>query len=195
MLFNLFKKSKIALLFFTFLFCGCSYHKIPITLQTGTNNFHSLVSTLVDDSATKIKKNIKADDIILVSDFVNINNLKNNSQLGFLLSSMLKDKLVSLDIIVKEIQLGKEFEFGKSGFNMLSREKRAIANAQIEEERFAVVGTYSLTTKSLNVFIKLIDIRTGHILSSSYERTDIDEEILNLEGEEKKLNLRPRVVL
>lgn len=126
MLFNLFKKSKIALLFFTFLFCGCSYHKIPITLQTGTNNFHSLVSTLVDDSATKIKKNIKADDIILVSDFVNINNLKNNSQLGFLLSSMLKDKLVSLDIIVKEIQLGKEFEFGKSGFNMLSREKEQL---------------------------------------------------------------------
>jgi len=136
---------------------------------------------MVDESATKIKRNVPNGDVVLVSDFVNLDNLKNRSQLGFLLSSMLKDKLSSLDIIVKEIELGKEFEFGPSGFNLLTREKERIATSKVKS-KYAVVGTYSISSKSLNVFIRLIDIQTGNILSSSYGRTDIDDEILGLEG-------------
>ena len=162
---------------FSLLFTSCAY-KNPIH---GSNNFHSLVSKLVDDSANKIKKNLQADDVVLVSDFVNLDKLKNKSQLGFLLSSMLKDSLVSLNIIVREVEFGKEFEFGKSGFNLLTREKDRILSDKVKS-RYAVVGTYSITSRSLNVFIKLIDINTGYILSSSYARTDIDDEILGLEG-------------
>ena len=94
---------------------------------------------------------------------------------------MLKDSLVSLNIIVREVEFGKEFEFGKSGFNLLTREKDRILSDKVKS-RYAVVGTYSITSRSLNVFIKLIDINTGYILSSSYARTDIDDEILGLEG-------------
>ena len=162
---------------FWLLFTSCAY-KNPINRS---NNFHSLVSKLVDDSANKIKKNLQADDVVLVSDFVNLDKLKNKSQLGFLLSSMLKDSLVSLNIIVREVEFGKEFEFGKSGFNLLTREKDRILSDKVKS-RYAVVGTYSITSRSLNVFIKLIDINTGYILSSSYARTDIDDEILGLEG-------------
>ena len=155
-------------------------YKNPIT---GSNNFHYLVSKLVADSVSKIKKNISLQEAVLVSDFVNLDKLKNKSQLGFLLSSMLKDSLVSENIIVREIELGKEFEFGPNGFNLLTRNKDNIVSSKITKEKYAVVGTYSLTSKSLNVFIKLVDIRNGNILSSSYERTEIDDEILGLEGE------------
>lgn len=174
---------------------SCTY-KNPIS---GSNNFHSLVSKLVDDSANKIKKNLMINDVVLVSDFVNLDKLKNKSQLGFLLSSMLKDRLSSLNIIVREVEFGREFEFGKSGFNLLTREKDKIISDQVTKSRYAVVGTYSITSKSLNVFIKLIDVQTGYILSSSYERTDIDEEILGLEGdiniEKKAPPSRPFLVL
>ena len=119
---------------------------------------------------------------------------------------MWKDSLVSQNIIVREIELGKEFEFGEKGFNLLTRNKDNISSSKITKERYAVVGTYSLTSKSLNLFIKLIDIRNGNILSSSYERTDIDDEILDLEGEKQQLpdenkkqqsttNVRPHIVL
>ena len=162
---------------FSIFFTSCAY-KNPIN---GNTNFHSLISKLVDDSSKKIKKNLQANDVVLVSDFVNLDKLKNKSQLGFLLSSMLKDRLVSLDIIVREVEFGKEFEFGKSGFNLLTREKDRILSDKVKS-RYAVVGTYSITSRSLNVFIKLIDINTGYILSSSYARTDIDDEILGLEG-------------
>jgi hypothetical protein len=163
---------------FSILFTSCAY-KNPIN---GSNNFHSLVSNLVDDSASKIKRILQSDDVVLVSDFVNLDKLKNKSQLGFLFSSMLKDRLVSQNIIVREVEFGKEFEFGKSGFNLLTREKDRIISDKVTRSRYAVVGTYSITSRSLNVFIQLIDINTGYILSSSYARTDIDDEILGLEG-------------
>ena len=136
-------------------------------------------------------------EIILVSDFVNINNLKNRSELGFLLSNMLKDKLSSKDIVIKEIELGKEFEYGQSGFNLLTRKQEDILNKNINN-KYAVVGTYSITSKTLNIFIKLIDVNNGSILSSSYGRTAIDDEILGLEGLLKEAPLppvRPHLVL
>lgn len=164
-------------IFLVFFLTSCSYKD---TL-TGSNDFHSLMSKLVDDSATKIKKNVSPNEVVLVSDFVNLDKLKNKSQLGFLLSSMLKDRLVSLNIIVKEVEFGKEFEFGKTGLNVLTRDKDKILSDKVKS-RYAVVGTYSITNKSLNLFVQLIDINTGNILSSSYEKTQIDEEILELEG-------------
>ncbi|AXX96356.1 FlgO family outer membrane protein [Arcobacter ellisii] len=170
-------------IFLTLFFNSCAY-KNPIS---GSTNFHSLISGMVDDSANKIKKNVSVGEVVLVSDFVNLDKLKNRSQLGFLLSSMLKDKLSSLDIIVKEIELGKEFEFGPSGFNLLTREKERIITNKVKS-KYAVVGTYSISSRSLNVFIRLIDIQTGNILSSSYGRTDIDDEILGLEGSSGGVN-------
>ena len=189
---NKFIKITIFYLFIALFFSSCA-HK---NLINGTNDFHSLVSDLVDESAIKIKAHTMEDDIVLVSDFVNLDRLTNKSELGFLLSDILKDRLVSLNVLVREIEFGKEFELGKSGFNMLTRNQSKIVSNKIEKERFAVVGTYSITSRSLNLFIKLIDIRTGNILASSYERTDIDSEILQLEKPDEVLPLmRPHMVL
>jgi len=162
------------------LFNACSY-KNPITKVT---NFHSMISDMVDKSAPKIKANIKLGEIVLVSDFVNLNNLRNKSQLGFLLSNILKDRISSLDIVIKEIELGKEFEFGTNGFTFLTRDYEKILSNQVES-RYILVGTYSISNKSLNLFIKLIDIDSGNILSSSFARTDLDDEILALEGQDE----------
>ena len=190
-----FSKAIKLVLFSSFLalFLTSCTHK---NLINGTNYFHSLVSELVDDSAKKIKSHTMIDDIVLVSDFVNLDNLKNRSELGFLLSDILKDRLVSLNILVREVEFGKEFELGPSGFNVLTRNQSKIISNKVKEERYAVVGTYSITSRSLNLFIKLIDIRTGNILASSYERTGIDEEILGLErNAETTPVMRPHMVL
>ncbi|AXK48000.1 hypothetical protein CRU87_07690 [Aliarcobacter trophiarum LMG 25534] len=157
---------------------SCGAYKDPISKNT---NFDSMLNDMVKKSAIKIKRNVAFDEVVLVSDFVNLDNLKNRSQLGFLLSNLLKDRLSSLDVIVREIELGKEFEFGPSGFNLLTREKNRILSDKVKS-RYAVVGTYSISNKSLNLFIKLIDINSGNILSSSFARTDLDSEILDLEG-------------
>ena len=168
----------LSLILLTLFLGSCGAYKDPVSKNT---NFDSMINDMVKKSAIKIKKNVAYDEVVLVSDFVNLDNLKNRSQLGFLLSNLLKDRLSSLDVIVKEIELGKELEFGPSGFNLLTREKNRILSDNVKS-RYAVVGTYSISNKSLNLFIKLIDINSGNILSSSFARTDLDSEILDLEG-------------
>ena len=162
------------------LFTGCIHKNID-----GSTNFDSLISTLVDDSSSKLKKNLAMDDIVLVSDFVNLDKLQNHSKLGFLLSGTLKNSLSAENIIIREIELGRDFTLGKHGFNVLTREKKRI-HSEIINAQHAVVGTYSITTKRLIVFIKLIDINTGHILSSSSDSVMINKEIRELEATEIK---------
>lgn len=162
-------------LFLASFFTGCVYMNID-----GSSSFDRLLNSMVVSSYKKLKMNIERDDVILVSDFVNIDKLQNHSKLGFLLSETLKDVLSNQNIIIREIELGQHFKLGEKGFNVLSRNPNDVY-AQIDKERFAVVGTYSITDKRLWIFIKLIDIQTGHILSSASESTIMTSEIEKLD--------------
>jgi len=168
-------------LFFAIIFTSCS-SSINNSFNK-SNDFLVSVKKMVNSSYEKIKLQLEDDDVILVSDFVNIDKLKNHSKLGFLLSETLKNELSSKNIIIKEIELSKNFKLGKHGFNVLSRNSQEI-NRVIEDEKFAMVGTYSITNRRLILFVKLIDIRTGHILSSSSQSVMIDDEISRLEFKE-----------
>ena len=147
---------------------------------TGSNDFNSLVENLIKKQESKISKFTLMEEVVLVPDFVNVNSLQNRSKLGFLLSEQLKNSLSNRGIIIKELELGKDFQFGKNGFNILTREQKDIKDKEINNN-YAFVGTYSVTTQSLIIFIKLIDINNGNILSSAYSETLVDEEILDLE--------------
>ena len=161
----------------------------------GTNSFHSLVNTLVEKQEDKLKMNISSDEVVLVSDFVNLDKLKNRSKLGFLLSEHLKDSLSNRNIIVREVELSRDFEFGKTGFNVLTRKQKDMSKKEVSE-KFAVVGTYSITTQSLIVFVKLIDITNGNILSSASGSTLLDNEIKELESiPQQRANVIAPVVL
>ncbi|WP_164971036.1 FlgO family outer membrane protein [Halarcobacter mediterraneus] len=163
---------------------------------SGSNDFNSLVKILVDDMSLKLKKYVMEDDIVLVSDFVNLDRLENRSKLGFLLSENLKDSLINKDIIVRQVELSENFTYGQHGLNLLTREQKEIVNKNVKE-KFAVVGTYTITTQSLIVFIKLLDVTNGNILAAANSSTSVDEEITQLEGmnKERKLTFRPRMVL
>ena len=171
-----------SLMFLLVFLNSCAYHKD----LTGTNDFHSLVSNLVKKSFIKFKKYISLDEVVLVSDFVNLDKLKNHSKLGFLLSHSLKDSLLNKNIIVREVEVSENFLLGKHGFNVLTRKQKNIKNKTITNSRYAVVGTYILTKKNLIVFVKLINIYTGDILSSAQDKISIDEEILDLEKTKKQ---------
>ncbi|RXJ66766.1 hypothetical protein CRV08_11915 [Halarcobacter ebronensis] len=154
-----------------------SYHKNII----GSNDFNSLVEDLIKKQESRLNAEIGNEEVVLVSDFVNIDTLQNHSKLGFLLSEQLKNSLSRRGIIIREIELGRDFQLGHRGFNLLTREQKDIKSSEVDNQ-FAVVGTYSVTTQSLIVFVKLIDITTGNILSSASSETIVDEEILDLEA-------------
>lgn len=186
----------IVLIFFT----ACSTDVIVKDLATinhknlaGTNDFNSLVEFLVRKQELRVK-NIVKNEIVLVSDFVNVDRLKNRSKLGFLLSEHLKNSLINRDIIVREVILGRDFELADSGFNLLTRDKNKITSDEVTN-RYAFVGTYSLTTESLIVFIKLIDITTGNILSSTTGSVLVDGEIRELERSSRQPSVITPMVL
>lgn len=177
-------KAFLLLIFLSF-FSGCT-NIVVKDLATinhknlaGTNNFASLIDYLVWQQEINIKSKV-AGETILVSDFVNLDRLKNRSKLGFLLAEHLKNSASSRGIVVREVELGKQFQYGKSGLNVLTRKQSEILNTDVQS-KYALVGTYSLTTKSMIVFIKLIDLSNGDILSSGSGSTLIDEEIRELE--------------
>lgn len=168
--------------FFMFLLTSCtSINDFSISDTPNTSkDFIDTVSEMVNSSYKKISRQIEKEDVILVSNFVNVDKLQNNSQLGFLLSEALKNSLSSKNIIIKEIELRKNFKFGKQGLRVLSRNAKDI-NSESVSERFAMVGTYSITEKRLILFIKLIDLNTGNILNSSSASVIRDKEISRLE--------------
>lgn len=161
---------------------------------TGSNNFHSLINDVVKKQESRLKKYLLNEEVVLVSDFVNLDKLKNRSKLGFLLSEHLKNALSNRSIIVREVELAQNFQYGEMGFNLLSREQEDI-NKKYIDNKYAFVGTYSITTESLIVFMKLIDITNGNILSSASSETLVDKEILELETEPRTPYIRTPLVL
>ncbi|WP_424688519.1 MAG: FlgO family outer membrane protein [Halarcobacter ebronensis] len=163
---------------------------------TGSNDFSSLINNLILKTSTRLDRYLLDDDVVLVSDFVNIDKLENRSKLGFLLSEHLKDALLNKNIIVRQVELSENFSYGQNGLNLLTRKQRDISNKSVDG-KFAVVGTYTITTETLIVFMKLIDVTNGNILASANSSTSVDDEILELEGikKERELSLPPRVIL
>jgi len=180
-----FKKLKPLKLFLTstfliFSLTSCSSVVKYVEDYDKPTDFVTEISSMINKSYPKIKSKMNKDDVVLVSNFVNVDKLQNNSRLGFLLSETLKNALSSKDILIKEVELSKNFKFGKQGLTVLSRNVREI-NTTLLKEKFAMVGTYSVTQNRLILFIKLIDLDTGNILNSVSSSIMINKEISKLE--------------
>ena len=160
-------------------------------------------SKLVKKITKNMCRKIDEDRPIYVTDFVNIKNFKNKSQLGFLLSSELKVSLFSqcdTDLRIKELEFRDSVILGKRGINVLSRSPEALKAKYILKKHQVLVGTYSITNKQLIVYLKLIDFDSGDTLASSRTNIPLDDEIKELEGVLKAKPIyvpdnKPRVVI
>ncbi|MEW6551472.1 MAG: FlgO family outer membrane protein [Campylobacterota bacterium] len=177
-----------ALAFFSmFLFGGCTLPDTSSVLSGVKNftqtDFTRLSSSIVDDVCQGISKD-ELDKDFYVIDFVNIDNLENNSQLGFVLSNQLKSDLLKSckGITVKELELGKNIKLGRNGSKILTRELDEIKSKVVDENSNLVIGTYAITSDNLMIFVKVVDLATGIIKSSSTVNTTLTQEILGLEG-------------
>ncbi len=155
---------------------------------SGANSFGSLVESLVKKQEKKILTTLK-DEVVLISDFVNIEKLNNKSKLGFLLAENLKNSISNRGIIIKQVELSRYFQYGKSGFNMLTRKHSEIIQNELDSQ-YALIGSYTFTKESLIVFMRLVDIQNGTILSSATGSTLMDGEIREMEKESR----RPHVI-
>ncbi len=172
-------KHSLLIIFISF-FTACSYPNYSNQFEFQTTDFDDIVLELLDNASNQIFPHIKKDEVLLVSNFAESSTLKSNTKLSFILSDMLKDKLVSkYSYTIREIELSKKFKFGEEGFKILTRDVKNI-NDSVVTARYAVVGTYTFTRNQIFLFLKLINLRDGHVLASSTYRTNLTQEMVEL---------------
>ncbi len=195
--------SKFILLIFILLnFQGCviehqNYYKFKYLLSTEITDFKTPIEKLLVKMSDKLI-NIRPyviDKHIYVTDFMNVKNLDLTSQLGLFLSTEVKSSVAHIyGFKIKELEYMKYFKIDESGTKLLSRDLKDISNNF--EKTYALVGTYAVTQRQLILYLKLIEMKSGNILSTTSESIEITDEIIEMEKNYKKeVLLRPHVVL
>jgi hypothetical protein len=183
---------------FIFIFTGCSLInssqesiKFKYFQSTGITNFNILTQNLLKDLAPTIldiKSKKRIISPLYVTDFVNIRNLKNRSQLGFILSDELKTNITQdLNWPIYQIEFSKYLKVGASGTKLLSRDISDLKYKNMDENTYALVGTYAITQRQLLLYLKLINLNNGVILKSATKRLTLTDEIINLEKTKEEI--------
>lgn len=184
---------KIAKLFKTLIFSSlvvfftaCSSIPVPLQVDYRATNYDALISDALKKASDKLAKLSKSKEVVLVTDFVNVDDLENRSKLGFLLSSTLKDKLnANHGLTVREVEMSQNLKMGSQGLTLLSRDLSQL-DPNLYDENYAVVGTYTLTQRQLIVFIKIIDIYNGHVIATTSNKARMTKEMQELDKRPKK---------
>lgn len=160
---------------------ACSSIPVPLEVDYRATNYDALISNALEKAADKLAKLEKNKEVVLVTDFVNVDDLQNRSKLGFLLSSTLKDKLsANHGLTVREVEASQNLQMGSQGLRLLSRDISKI-DPNLYDENYAVVGSYTLTQRQLIVFIKIIDIYNGHVLATTSNKARMTKEMQELD--------------
>lgn len=114
---------------------------------------------------------------VLVTTFVDNNDLERTSQFGRTLQEHITSRLVQLGYAVKEIKLSNNLLIEqRSGETILSRDLKKLS--QTQKAQAILVGTFSLTNRTLYVSSRLIDPVKANVLASDDHRLCMDDDIL-----------------
>jgi len=181
------------ILIVTFFLNGCSIikenedsFKFKYLHLTTTTSFDSLTADLLEQLCPTISSVNKTKTPLYVVDFVNLKDLQNNSELGFMLSDELKTQVTQMcNMPIYAIEYSKYLKIGPNGTKFLSRDLDELNNQKINRNTYVLVGTYAFTQRQLILYLKLIDLNSGVIIKSATEKTLITDEIIHLEKKKK----------
>ena len=87
----------------------------------------------------------------------------------------------------------REWRLDDTGSKLLSRDTKDILNDF--EKTYALVGTYVITQRQVILYLKLIEMKSGIVISTTSESIEITDEILEMEKNYNRNTPRPHVVL
>lgn len=187
-------------------FLGCSANQpAPQNNQDGFNEFQydttqyitknnsQLINfdTLTKNLATEnICENLKENSTLYVTDFVHQKDYTNHSQLGFILSNALKVNLLdpscSKNVSIKTLNLKKYLSVSQNGTKILTNKLDEMKVTQLEDDKQIAIGTYTITSNQLILFLKLVELKDSNTIATSSTTTQITNEILEIEGIDPK---------
>lgn len=185
------QRLSFALLFlipFLFLSGGCA--KLNCTklenLLGGKTNLLSLsykiADSLIEQAHPPLVPN-HPDMPVLITTFVDNNDLTHTTKFGRLLQQHISSRFVQRRYTIREFKLGETLYIEpKSGITVLTRDLTKIEGAQ--NAQAILVGTFSHTNRTLYISTRLVNPNTSTVISSDDYQLCMDSDILNL------LNLR-----
>ena len=118
---------------------------------------------------------------ILVTTFVDNNDLEQTSHFGRVLQEHIASRLVQLGYTVREMKLSNTLHIEpKSGETILSRELTQISSGQ--QAQAILVGTISRTNRILYISARLINPVNSNILATDDYNLCMDRDILSMFG-------------
>jgi TolB-like protein len=149
-------------------------------------NLISLAAQITDDLTQKAFPPLipgQPDLPILVTTFVNNDNLKETSRFGRILQEHITSRLVQLNYTAREIKLRQTLLMQEqSGETMLSRNLRDLDAKQSLAAQAILVGTYSYTNRVMYISARLINPKDRNIISSYDYRLCMDDNVLAMFG-------------
>ena len=118
---------------------------------------------------------------LLITTFVDNNDLRRTSQFGRTLQEHISSRFVQLGYTVREVKLRGDLMIQeKSGETILSRDPKHI-NPKLSAQAI-VVGTYSFSNRTMYISTRLISPENSAIISSADYKLVMDDNILAMFG-------------
>ncbi len=174
----------IALIIFTFLMAqtGCTSFngtRFESTLGIKTNLIqfsYTIADQLAENTMPPLILH-HPDMPVLITTFVDNNNLEETSQLGRILQEHIASRFVQLGYTVREIKLSNTLNIEqKSGETILSRDLSLLDTGQ--QAQAILVGTISRINRILYISARLINPTNHNILATNDHKLYMDDDIL-----------------
>jgi len=137
----------------------------PIYSKTLEGNLNSQIIFLADQLENNINKKYKKYPVVITT-FVNLDNLKKTGQLGRLIAESLQHELVVRNWNIVEIKLADKIYMNKKGEFVLSRNTCLLKSNNVDVKHI-ITGTYTVVGDAILINAKLIRYTDGKILSSA----------------------------
>lgn len=179
-------KSLAVLLTSFYLLAGCaSFNTGKLkSMLVGQQNVASIAHNIAENLAQQAYPPLiprHDQQPVLVTTFVNIDNLAETSNFGRVLQDGIASRFVQLGYTVKEIKLRREINIDRQGGEtMLSRDLVHLKTSQ--KAQAVAVGTYSLTGNIMYLTARLVRPDNANIISSVDYRIELDNAMLAMLG-------------
>lgn len=176
-------------LLLTLSLAGCSYFngtKLEGILGADENliSLSYKITQQLEERATPRLMPRNPDQPLLVTTFVDNNDLTRTSHFGRILQEHITSRFVQLGYTVREIKLRDSLVMKpKSGETILSRDIRLVSPSLSAQA--ILVGTYSYTNRTMYISARLINPETATIISSADYQLIMDDNVLAMFGRQR----------
>lgn len=144
--------------------------KSPEGFSTSQKSLMSYNYTAIDELMSRAGRTINKNTPMLVGTVGNVNDVESSSTLGRTITEQVSARLAQKGYKVAELKLRQGISVQRGGLDqsssgeyLLSRDVRNISGEH--KAAAAVTGTYSVGADSVLVNLRLIDIRTGNVMT------------------------------